>query len=64
MATIHIKDLSDSTELDREAMRTIVGGTRGSSQPWQAIAEVFKDRRLVDYPPGVKPRNAPSAKRK
>jgi hypothetical protein len=64
MATLHIKDLSDSTELDREAMRAIVGGARGGSQPWQAIAEVFKDRRLVDYPPGVKPRNAAPPTRK
>jgi hypothetical protein len=64
MATLHIKDLSDSTELDREAMRAIVGGARGGSQPWQAIAEVFKDRRVVDYPPGVKPRNAAPASRK
>jgi hypothetical protein len=58
MATLHIKDLSDSTELDREAMRAIVGGARGS-QPWQAIAEAFRDRRIVDYPPGLKLRNPP-----
>jgi hypothetical protein len=64
MATIHIKDLSDSTELDREAMRAIVGGARGGSQPWQAIAEVFKDRRIVDYPPGFKPRTPAPASRK
>jgi hypothetical protein len=64
MATIHIKDLSDSTELDREAMRAIVGGARGGSQPWQAITEVFREKRLVDYPPGIKPRNAPAAGKK
>jgi hypothetical protein len=64
MATLHIKDLSESTELDREAMRAIVGGARGGSQPWQAITEVFKDRRIVDYPPGVKPRNATPSTRK
>ena len=63
MATLKIKDLSDSTELDREAMRAIVGGARGG-QPWQAIVEVFKDRRIVDYPPGVKPRKAPPSARK
>lgn len=63
MATIHIRDLSDSTELDREAMRAIVGGARGS-QPWQAIAAVFRGRRIVDYPPGVKTRNAAPASRK
>ena len=64
MATLKIKDLSDSTELDREAMRAIVGGARGGSQPWQAIAEVFREKRLVDYPPGIKPRNAPPAGKK
>ena len=64
MATLKIKDLSDSTELDREAMRAVVGGARGGSQPWQAIAEVFKDTRIVDYPPGVKPRQSPAAKKK
>ncbi|MDB5757282.1 MAG: hypothetical protein JWM30_571 [Burkholderia sp.] len=64
MTTIKIKDLSDSTELDREAMRAIVGGARGGSQPWQAIADVFKDRRIVDYPPGFKPRKAPAAGKK
>jgi hypothetical protein len=64
MTTIKIKDLSDSTELDREAMRAIVGGARDGSQPWQAIADVFKDRRIVDYPPGFKPRKAPAASKK
>jgi hypothetical protein len=64
MTTIKIKDLSDSTELDREAMRAIVGGARGGSQPWQAIADVFKDRRIVDYPAGFKPRKAPAASKK
>lgn len=63
MATIQIKNLSDSTELDREAMHAIVGGARGS-QPWRAIAEVFRERRLVDYPPGMKLRNAPPARGK
>jgi hypothetical protein len=59
MPTIHIRDLSDSTELDLKAMRAIVGGARGGSQPWQAIAASFKDRRIVDYPPGFKPRSVP-----
>lgn len=57
MATLQIKDLSDSTELDREAMRAIVGGTRGGSQPWHAIQDVFKGRRIIDYPPGLKTHN-------
>ena len=64
MATIRIKDLSDNTELDRQAMRAIVGGARGGGRPWQAIAGIFYDRRIVDYPPGMKRAGASSAPRK
>jgi hypothetical protein len=59
MATLQIKDLSDSTALDREAMRAIVGGARSGGQSWQAIPELFRQKRIVDYPPGVKLRNVP-----
>ncbi|MET0964696.1 MAG: hypothetical protein ABWY05_18045 [Noviherbaspirillum sp.] len=64
MATILIKDLSDNTELDRQAMRAIVGGARGGARPWQAIAGIFQVRRVVDYPPGIKRAGAPPAKKK
>ena len=64
MATIRIKDLGDNTELDRQAMRAIVGGARGGGQPWQAIAGIFEDRRIVDYPPGLRRAAALPAKKK
>jgi hypothetical protein len=64
MANILIKDLSDSTELDLQAMRTIVGGARSGGRPWQAIAAIFEDRRIVAYPPGIKGASAKPARKK
>lgn len=64
MATIRIKDLSDNTELDRQAMRAIVGGARGGARPWQAIAGIFENRRIVDYPPGLRRASASAAQKK
>ena len=64
MATILIKDLSDNTELDRQAMRAIVGGARAGARPWQAIAGIFQVRRVVDYPPGIKRAGATPATKK
>jgi len=52
MALITIKDLLQSDALDREAMRSIMGGGRtgtGSAQIDQARAD---DGRIVEYPPG------------
>jgi len=53
VATIVIKDLSDSIELDREAMLSIIGGARSGGRPWQAGTLVASDKRIVDYPPGM-----------
>lgn len=64
MATIRIKDLSDNTELDRLAMRAIVGGARGGGKPLQAIAGIFEDRRVVDYPPGLRRASTSAAQKK
>jgi hypothetical protein len=50
MARIDIKDLPQSDELDREAMRSILGG--GLSGPQPRRAEQPK-RPIVDYPPGL-----------
>ena len=50
MARIDIKDLPQSDELDREAMRSILGG--GLSGPQPARSEQQK-RPIVDYPPGL-----------
>jgi hypothetical protein len=53
MARIVIKDLSDSSELDREAMLAIVGGTRSGGRPWRQEAEAGRPVRIVDYPAGM-----------
>jgi len=53
MAIIVIKDLSDSTDLDRQAMLAISGGARSGGRPWQAGAGLPQEKRIVDYPPGM-----------
>ena len=52
MAHINIKDLSQSEALDREAMRSIVGG--GPTGPRLVQTDHVKagGSRIVDYPPG------------
>jgi len=56
MASITIKDLPQSDALDREAMRSIVGGGLTRVRPVQADqdrgADEVGDGRIVDYPPG------------
>ena len=51
MALITIKDLPQSDALDREAMRSIVGGghTAELTVPIDARAD---SARIVEYPPG------------
>ena len=52
MAVITIKDLSQSDQLDREAMRSITGGARTGVRPVQIDQAVAGGGRIVDYPPG------------
>jgi len=51
MATIVIKDLTESIDLDRQAMTSIIGGarTRGRFIPRRAPASTT---RIVNYPRG------------
>jgi hypothetical protein len=54
MAHITINDLPQSDDLDREAMRSILGGALTRARPvqiGQAKAKAGSDR-IVDYPPG------------
>lgn len=51
MPLITIKDLPQSDELDRQAMLTIVGGTRTGARPAMA-QRASPQARVVDYPPG------------
>jgi hypothetical protein len=52
MALITIKDLAQSDDLDREAMRSIVGGGPTAARPVQIDQAKGGSGRIVDYPPG------------
>jgi hypothetical protein len=52
MAKLIIKDLTDSVELDREAMAAIVGGARVGARSSIAAPLVPPATRVVEYPPG------------
>ncbi|MFM0501330.1 hypothetical protein [Paraburkholderia caffeinilytica] len=52
MAKLVIKDLTDSVELDRQAMAAIVGGARIGARASVAVQLVPRSARVVDYPPG------------
>jgi hypothetical protein len=52
MARISIKDLPQSDELDREAMRSILGGGLSGPRPSREIQTAGQQRPIVDYPPG------------
>jgi hypothetical protein len=65
MARITIKDLQQSDDLDREAMRSIVGGSRRGSRPLQTNPALAETQRVVEYPAGFGPgRNGLPAKSK
>ena len=53
MALITIEDLSRSEELDRQAMRSIVGGGPTGARPVQIDQAKAGSGRIVDYPPGI-----------
>lgn len=52
MARIDIKDLPQSDELDREAMRSILGGGLSGPRPSREVQGTGPKRPIVDYPPG------------
>ncbi len=52
MALITINDLPQSDDLDREAMRSIVGGGPIGARPVQIDQTKAGSGRIVDYPPG------------
>jgi hypothetical protein len=58
MALITIKDLPQSDALDREAMRSIVGGGPIGVRPTQIDPAKVGSVRIVDYPPGFGHRGA------
>jgi hypothetical protein len=52
MALITIEDLPQSDDLDREAMRLIVGGGHITPGPVQLEGVPPGSSRIVEYPPG------------
>jgi N-methylhydantoinase A/oxoprolinase/acetone carboxylase beta subunit len=60
MALISINDLPQSDDLDREAMRSIVGGARTGARPMPINQAAAGGGRIVEYPPGFS-RQGPSA---
>ncbi len=52
MALITIRDLPQSDDLDREAMRSIVGGGLTRTRPVALDQLKGSSSRIVDYPPG------------
>lgn len=53
MATITIKDLTDSVELDRRAMAAISGGARSGGRQPLPVQRAVGSTRIVDYPAGI-----------
>ncbi|ACD18376.1 hypothetical protein [Paraburkholderia phytofirmans] len=52
MTRLIIRDLTDSVELDRQAMTAIVGGARIGARLNAAVPLVPASARVVEYPPG------------
>ena len=52
MAHISINDLPQSDDLDREAMRSILGGGLTAARPVEIDPAKVASGRIVDYPPG------------
>ncbi|MFP3569556.1 hypothetical protein [Paraburkholderia sp. SIMBA_030] len=52
MAKLVIKDLTDSAELDRQAMAAIVGGARIGARSSFAAQPAPGSPRIVEFPPG------------
>jgi hypothetical protein len=47
-----IKDLTQSDDLDRQAMHKISGGARTGARPFKTHEAAPRGGRIVDYPPG------------
>jgi hypothetical protein len=52
VAVITIEDMPQSDDLDREAMRSIVGGTSTGARPIHIDQAASGSGRIVEYPPG------------
>lgn len=61
MATIVIKDLPESVDLDRQAMLAIAGGARFRGRAGKAERPALHGTRLFVYPAGLADRLVPDA---
>lgn len=52
MATISIKDLPESVDLDRQAMLAISGGARVRGRSAPVARSLVRSTRIIDYPAG------------
>lgn len=52
MANIVIKDLTESVDLDRQAMIAITGGARTPGRQTFPVQAISRSNRIVDYPAG------------
>jgi acyl CoA:acetate/3-ketoacid CoA transferase beta subunit len=52
MAKLVVQNLTNSVELDREAMAAIVGGAQIGARANVALQHVPNTSRVVQYPPG------------
>jgi hypothetical protein len=52
MARITIEDLPQSDDLDREAMRSILGGGLSGPRPFGFDQTKMKSGPIIDFPPG------------
>ena len=64
MTHITINDLPQSDDLDREAMRSIVGGALTGARPVQVDPAKASSGRIVEYPPGFGRQGRSAAKSK
>jgi hypothetical protein len=53
MASIVIKDLPESIDLDRQAMGAIAGGARTRGRPSFPVRTIFRGSRILAYPAGL-----------
>ena len=62
MATIVIKDLRESTELDRQAMLTIAGGARFRGRTVVVVRPAHQRVQLFDLSAGKPPATRPPSR--
>lgn len=61
MATIVIRDLPESVDLDRQAMLAIMGGARFRPRAAEMGRAALRGKRLSNYPSGLAGKHLPDA---